>query len=33
VKHPVESLVKVCVHAVNLSPIFDFADDAIRKLN
>jgi hypothetical protein len=31
VKHPVESLWKVCVHAVNLPPIFDFADDAIRK--
>jgi hypothetical protein len=33
VKHPVESLEKVRVHAVNLPPILDFADDAIRKLN
>jgi hypothetical protein len=32
-KHPVESLRKVTVHAVNLPPILDFADDAIRKLD
>jgi hypothetical protein len=28
VKHPVENLGKVSVHAVNLPTIFDFADDA-----
>jgi hypothetical protein len=32
-KHPVESLKKVGVHAVNLPPVLNFADDPIRKLD